>query len=162
MVRNSVLLATEKQNTKAEKLALTWKDLFLNQQELHNKKTKSLSQFTIDFSEQKTHLEKQFENLYIIANKTDKSFIGAVEAQKVKQIKGIENLEKRLLKAEKRVHIEQLERIISLQNELFPNQSLQERKINFSQFYLEYGNGLIEKLLQELQPLCQEFKVIIL
>ena len=162
LVRNSVLLATEKQNTKAEKLALTWKDLFLNQQELHNKQTKSLSQFTIDFSEQKTHLEKQFENLYSIANQTDKSFIGAVEAQKVKQIKGLENLEKRLLKAEKRVHIEQLERIISLQNELFPNQSLQERKINFSQFYLEYGNGLIEKLLQELQPLCQEFKVIIL
>ena len=162
LVRNSVLLATEKQNTKAEKLALAWKDLFLNQQELYNKKTRSLSQFTIDFSEQKAHLEKQFENLYSIANQTDKSFKGAVEAQKVKQIKGLENLEKRLLKAEKRVHAEQLERIISLQNELFPDQSLQERKINFSEFYLEYGNTLIKKLLEELQPLSQEFKVIVL
>ena len=162
LVRNSVLLATQKQHDKAEKLDLSWKDLFLNQQELYNKKTKELSKFTIDFSAQKAHLKLQFESLNQIALQTDKSFIGAVEAQKVKQIKGLENLEKRLLKAEKRVHNEQLERLFSLQNELFPNQSLQERKANFSEFYLEYGYSLIEKLLENLKPLEQEFKVIIL
>ena len=161
LVRNSVLLATEKQNIKSEKLELSWRNLFLNQQDLYNKKAKEFSQFNIDFSNQKELLKKQFKDLYVIADKTDKSFAGAVKAQEAKQIKGLENLEKRLLKAEKRVHIEKLERIISLQNILFPNQSLQERKINFSEFYLEYGNTLIEKLLLELKPLSQEFKVII-
>jgi len=93
---------------------------------------------------------------------TDKSFLGAVKAQEAKQIKGLENLEKRLLKAEKRVHQEQLNRIIALQNELFPNQSLQERKVNFAEFYVEFGEVLIEKLLTELKPLEQEFKVVVL
>ena len=32
------------------------------------------------------------------------SFIGAVDAQQRKQLKGLENLEKRLLRAEKRKH----------------------------------------------------------
>ena len=135
LVRNSVLLATEKQNNKADKLQLSWKDLFTNQQELFNTKTKEFSTFNIDFSEQKEHLKQQFEKLIAIASQTDKSFIGAVNAQQTKQTKGLENLEKRLLKAEKRVHAEKLERIIELQNELFPNQGLQERKLNFSELY---------------------------
>ena len=162
LLRNSVLLATQKQAEKADKLELSWSDLFTNQRVLLDSKTKDFSQFKIDFSEQKEHLKKQFENLYTIANQTDKSFIGAVKAQEIKQIKGLDNLEKRLLKAEKRIHTEKLNRIVSIQNELFPNQILQERKANFSEFYLEFGNTLIEELLTELNPLSQEFKIITL
>ncbi len=162
LLRNSVLLATKKQVAKADKLQLTWSDLFLNQQELFNQKTKLLSDFTIDFTAQKYTLKKQFDALHEMAQTTDKSFLGAVKAQEAKQMRGLDNLEKRLLKAEKRVHQEQLNRIISLQNELFPNQSLQERKINFSEFYLEFGAELIEKLLKELKPLENEFKVVVL
>lgn len=162
LLRNSVLLATEKQIAKAVKLSLSWKDLFSNQDDLINKKTSEFSQFTIDFSEQKEHLKKQFKNLYTISNQTDKSFIGAVKAQEIKQLKGLENLEKRILKAEKRIHADELERIVLLQNELFPNQSLQERKANFSEFYVEFGARLISELLKELKPLNQEFKVVVL
>ena len=160
LLRNSVLLATEKQVQKADKLELNWADLFSKQQDLISNKTKLLSNFDIDFTTQKEHLKKQFENLYQIASKTDKSFIGAVKAQEVKQIKGLENLEKRLLKAEKRVLSEKLERITSLQNELFPNQSLQERKANFSEYYLEFGPKLIDKLFTELKPLNMEFTIV--
>ena len=162
LVRNSVLLATQKQAEKADKLVLSWTDLFSNQQELFDKKTKEFSEFTIDFSSQKERLQKQFEELYSIASKTDKSFVGAVKAQETKQTKGLENLEKRLLKAEKRVHTDKLERILLIQNELFPNQGLQERKVNFSEFYLEIGSTFIDKVLNELQPLEQEFKVVVL
>jgi bacillithiol synthase len=162
LIRNSVLLSTEKQNEKANKLNLSWKDLFGNQKELYDKKAKEISIFTIDFSEQKNHLKKQFENLYEMALQTDKSFIGAVKAQEVKQTKGLDNLEKRLLKAEKRVHKNELERIINLQNELFPNQSLQERKVNFAQFYLDFGPNLLEKLFFQLKPLEQKFTIITL
>lgn len=162
LVRNSVLLATTKQVQKADKLNLSWVDLFSNQQELFDNKTKEFSKFKIDFSEQKEHLKQQFGKLQEIANQTDKSFIGAVNAQQTKQIKGLENLEKRLLKAEKRVHAEKLELILLLQNELFPNQGLQERKANFSEFYLDTSRALIEKLLDGLDPLEPNFTIITL
>ena len=121
-----------------------------------------MSGFPIDFSPQKELLRKQFENLYEIANNTDKSFAGAVKAQEAKQIKGLANLEKRLLKAQKRKHSEILERITDLQNELFPNLSLQERQANFSEFYLENGTDLIDKLIVRLKPLESNFEIITL
>ncbi|TRX15836.1 bacillithiol biosynthesis BshC, partial [Flavobacterium franklandianum] len=97
-----------------------------------------------------------------VATKTDKSFIGAVKAQETKQNKGLENLEKRLLKAQKRKLSDVLQRITYLQNELFPNQSLQERQTNFSEFYLEYGDNLIPTLVKQLQPLDNKFEIIVL
>jgi bacillithiol biosynthesis cysteine-adding enzyme BshC len=162
LLRNSVVITTTKQLEKAAKLEMGYEDFFLKQQELFDKKTKELSKFTIDFTEQKEVLKKQFETLLTIATQTDKSFIGAVKAQLAKQTKGIDNLEKRLLKAEKRIHKDRLQRILALQNEIFPNQSLQERQTNFSEYYLEYGTTFLTKILSELKPLDQEFKVITL
>ncbi len=161
LLRNSVLLSTEKLATKADKLGLNWSDLFLKQFELSNKKTAELSEFPIDLSKQKEALQKQFEELYIIADKTDKSFSGAVKAQETKQIKGLENLEKRLLKAQKRKHDSELQRIFDLQNELFPFGNLQERQTNFSEFYLESGTDLITELFSALKPLENKFDIIV-
>jgi bacillithiol biosynthesis cysteine-adding enzyme BshC len=162
LLRNSVLLVTEKQAKKADKLNLSWKDLFSEQAELLNNKTKQLSEFPIDLSAMKAQLQKQFESLYEIANHTDESFIGAVKAQEVKQIKGLENLEKRLLKAQKRKLSDVLQRITDLQNDLFPNESLQERQANFSEFYLENGENLIPTLVKQLKPLDSKFDIIVL
>ncbi|HLF52001.1 bacillithiol biosynthesis cysteine-adding enzyme BshC [Flavobacterium sp.] len=162
LLRNSVLLATGKQAKKADKLELSWMDLFSKQADLVNLKVKEFSEFPIDFSSQKAVLQQQFDHLYQIANQTDQSFLGAVKAQEAKQIKGLENLEKRLLKAQKRKHSEALERITDLQNELFPNHSLQERTANFSEFYLENGENLIPTLINLLNPLETKFNVIAL
>jgi len=161
-VRNSVLLATEKQAAKADKLELTWQDLFKKPQDLANILVKRHSQFELDFSAQKAFLRQQFDALYAMAEKTDKSFSGAVKAQEAKQIKGLENLEKRLLKAEKRKHAELLQRIENLQMELFPNGALQERFSNFSEFWLAYGDSLIPKIAATLKPLDNRFDIIVL
>ncbi|TDX12262.1 bacillithiol biosynthesis cysteine-adding enzyme BshC [Flavobacterium sp. S87F.05.LMB.W.Kidney.N] len=161
LVRNSVLLATEKQAKKADNLNLSWKDLFSKSEVLINAITRKLSPFPIDLTEQKEALEKQFNYLFELAEKTDKSFSGAVKAQEVKQKKGLENLEKRLLKAQKRKLQDQLQRVTDLQCELFPNYSLQERQANFSEFYLENGEQLIPLLIQKLKPLENNFNIII-
>ncbi|AWA30029.1 bacillithiol biosynthesis cysteine-adding enzyme BshC [Flavobacterium magnum] len=162
LIRNSVLLATEKQAGKAERLELQWRDLFMKQDALANKKIRSLSEFPVDLSEQKKFLSDQFKKLHDMALHTDKSFTGAVKAQEIKQIKGLENLEKRLLKAQKRKHADELERITNLQNELFPLNGLQERSANFAEFYLEYGDLLIERLVDTLQPFSHHFSVLVL
>lgn len=159
LLRNSVLLATEKQVEKADKLSLTWRDLFLNPSALKDKVVKKESDLNLDFSEQKMFLETQFAKLREIAKLTDISFIGAVEAQEKKQVKGLNNLEKRLIKAEKKQHAEKLNRIMALQNELFPYGGLQERTLNFSEFYLVSGNRLIEDLMQTLRPLALDFTI---
>jgi hypothetical protein len=69
-------------------------------------------------------------NRCTIAHKTDDSFLGALKSQETKQLKGLENLEKRLLKAQKRKLNDALERITNPKR-VVPNQSLQERQTNF-------------------------------
>lgn len=162
LLRNSVLLATEKQAKKADKLNLNWSNLFSKQENLINHKTKELTEFSIDLGNLKTQLKEQFESLYTIASQTDESFIGAVKAQEAKQNKGLENLEKRLLRAQKRKLSDILNRITDIQNDLFPNQSLQERQTNFSEFYLENGESLIPMIINQLKPLENKFDVITL
>jgi uncharacterized protein YllA (UPF0747 family) len=125
-----------------------------------NKKVREISNIDIDFSIQKKHLEEQFHFLYRLAEQTDKSFLGAVKSQEKKQIKGLMNLEKRLLKAQKKKLADQVIRMTELQNQLFPNQSLQERNANFSELYLEFGDQLIHQLVLNLQPLKGEFLIL--
>ncbi len=160
LLRNSVLIITERQKEKLQKMNVAVKDLFLNQNDLMTKVTKDISEIDIDFTPQKEHLKKQFEDLYTLAEQTDKSFKGAVGAQETKQIKGLENLEHRLLKAQKRKLESILERVRLLQDELFPRQSLQERNMNFSEFYLEHGEEFISALMHQLEPLKGEFLIL--
>ncbi|MFK5880264.1 MAG: bacillithiol biosynthesis cysteine-adding enzyme BshC [Flavobacteriaceae bacterium] len=160
LLRNSAVVITEKQSKVLKKLSINLDELFLKQQDLVNKKITEYSDLIIDFSEQRQQIDSHFEKLEEIATQTDKSFIGAVKAQKQKQLNGLDNLEKRLLKAERRKYKDLTARIKQVQDQIFPKQSLQERNTNFSELYLEYGDGLIPKLKEALKPLDLEFTII--
>ena len=162
LLRNSALVKSGKQASKLANLNILDKDLFLDRNSFINKKVRKISNIDIDFSEQVEHLESQFEHMFELAEQTDKSFIGAVKAQEVKQLKGLKNLEKRLLQAQKKKLADQISRCTELQEQLFPNQSLQERNTNFSELYLEYGDQLIPELLEALEPLKGEFLILTL
>ncbi|MCF6182424.1 bacillithiol biosynthesis cysteine-adding enzyme BshC [Lutibacter sp.] len=160
LLRNSGLLISKKQQAKMHRLNISVLDLFEKQEVLINQKIKEISNLKIDFSNQKEFLKQQFIQLKEIAKQTDYSFLGAVNAQEKKQLNGLSNLEKRLLKAEKRKYNDIVNRITLLQNELFPNQSLEERIRNFSEIYQKVGKDLIPELIQNLNPLDLEFTVL--
>ncbi|GGI58092.1 putative cysteine ligase BshC [Winogradskyella haliclonae] len=160
LLRNSVLIKTEKQARKQQSLDITDTDLFLKRDSFINKRVRKISNINIDFSEQTEHLKHQFVGLHQLAKDTDKSFLGAVEAQEKKQLKGLQHLEKRLLKAQKRKLADQIARATELQEQLFPNNSLQERNTNFSELYLEFGEVLIPELLKSLEPLEGDFTIL--
>ncbi len=162
LLRNSVQVLTEKQERKLSTLNISIEELFLKQNDLLKLKVNENSEETVDFKEQREFLEKQFVMLREVAKKTDVSFIGAVNAQEKKQLKGLQNLEKRLLRAEKRKQHELVSRITILQDEVLPNQSLEERQRNFSEYYLEYGASFIDALKENLKPLDLEFTVLVM
>lgn len=161
LLRNSAQIISEKQATKLTKLTISLEDIFLKKSELLKKKVLGISEEKIDFTEQKEFLKQQFVTLRALAEKTDVSFVGAVNAQEKKQLNGLESLEKRWLRAEKRRHKNFVDRIVFLQNEILPNGSLEERQRNFSEYYLAHGNILIKELKKGLKPLQLEFTVLI-
>ncbi len=159
LLRNSALFVSEKQFGKAQRLGLEVRELFLPQNTLINKKIRQISNIDIDLSPQREHLREQFTSLHVLAQETDPSFAGAVKAQEVKQLKGLDHLEKRLLKAQKRKLKDQVNRMVTLQNALFPEQGLQERNRNFSECFLELGDAWVPTLLEGLNALDLRFTI---
>ena len=160
MLRNSVLLISEAQEKNLHKLGLTHHDIFLKNNILENKITQRLSEYPIDFSAQRACLQEHFAQLHQIAAHTDKSFLGAVKAQEAKQLKGLDNLEKRLLKAQKKKYRETLDRVIDLRVSLFPKESLQERVDNFSEYMIESQGQFINTLVKHLSPFDLRFVIL--
>ncbi|NVK52347.1 MAG: bacillithiol biosynthesis cysteine-adding enzyme BshC [Flavobacteriaceae bacterium] len=160
LLRNSVQIISAKQQRKLNSLDISKEELFLDLHELLALKVKENSTIQLDFSKLKEQLKTQFDQLKETATQTDISFLGAVNAQEKKQLNGLEKLEKRLLRAEKRRQKELVARITEIKNQLFPNQSLEERQRNFAEYYLEYGADFIEVLKKNLKPLELTFTVL--
>lgn len=162
LLRNSVQVVSEKQAKKLNNLNISFEEIFMKQHELLAKKITENSDIPFSFQDAQVLLEQQFAALQRVAEQTDVSFVGAVNAQQQKQLKGLENLRKRLLRAEKRKQADLVDRISELQNQLLPNQSLEERQRNFSEFYLEYGSKFLKVLKNHLHPLQLEFTILVM
>ena len=134
--------------------------MFLDQDQLLSKKVIENSEIKIDFAKKINYLKNQFKDLKQVAKNTDVSFVGAVSAQENKQIKGLHNLEKRLLRAEKRRQKELVFRIKELQNQLLPNYGLEERQRNFSEYYVAHGPSFLKALQGALKPLKLQFTIL--
>ena len=160
VLRNSALLIAEKEAKKIAKLKLTSEDLFLKRNSLINKKIRQISNIDLDLNFLKKQLAIQFDFLMDLTKETDASFLGVVEAQKMKQFKGIEVLEKRLLKAQKRVLKDEVQRLVRLHELLFPDDTLQERKINFLTFYLIMGDSFFDIIFNSFDALRSDFVLI--
>ena len=70
-------------------------------------------------------------------------------------------MEKRLLKAQRKKLSDHVSRLSSIYEKLFPNGSIQERKVNFTTFFQIYGKQFINELFKILDPLSNKFDVII-
>lgn len=159
IVRNSVLILNQKQKTKLEKLDLDYKDLFRPLFELVSGNVMEHTDTKIDFAYYKSQIQQIFNELSEKSTQTDITFAKMVNAQRVKQLKGMTKMEQRLVKAEKKKNSERVERIENIYSELFPKGNLQERVMNFSDFWLEYGNAFVKEIYEEIHP--YEFRFII-
>ena len=134
--------------------------MFLEKNLLISKVIKENSKISLDLNFLKDQLESQFDFLEDLIKKTDKSFKGAVIAQKKKQIKGISNLEKKLLKSQKRKMNDLVERINIIYESIFPNNDLQERQVNFFELYEEHGIDILSFLKKNIDPFDNNFTVL--
>lgn len=159
IVRNSVLILNQKQQSKLERLDLDYQDLFSPLFELVSGNVMQHTDTKIDFAYYKSQIQHIFNELSEKSAQTDITFANMVNAQRVKQLKGMTKMEQRLVKAEKKKNSERVERIENIYSELFPKGNLQERVMNFSDFWIVYGNEFVKEIYDEIHP--YEFRFII-
>ncbi len=160
LLRNSFLLVEKKWNEKIAKLNFSIKDFFSTENILIEKLVKRETNVQLDLAEEYNSFEKMYDHLKSLASKIDSTLIQHIGALQTKSHKQLQNLEKKMLRAEKRKFPEQQRQVKNIKQALFPSGNLQERTDNFMPYYAKHGSAFIDKIYEYTQPLGKEFTIV--
>lgn len=150
--RNFGLVVNKSNARKLHKLPIETKDLFLDTQTLVRKFVEANAEATLSLEEEQQAIARVFEAVKAKVTEVDKSLEGYVGKEEKNTHKILQNIEKRLKKAEEKnqeIHVRQLE---SLKEKLFPGNNLQERSENFLNFYIN-NPTFLDEILAHFEPL---------
>ena len=159
MPRNFALVVNQASQKRMDKLGISADELFADEVTLRRSFVERNSENSLSLAFEIDDVNEIFERILRKSVAIDQTMKGPVEAEKVKIIASLENLEKRIKKAEERNQETSVTQLLALKQKLFPDGGLQERKENFLNFYLN-DNLFITKLLAEFEPLDYRFNII--
>lgn len=157
-MRSSVALLTPPVLKKLEKLGLTAVQFLGDVEQLINNYVKQGLTDDANLAVEKQKAEAFFEAIIAKAEKTDATLKQSATTEKQKLLTALDNLEGKMLKAEKRKQETTVNQIRSIQEVLFPGGIGQERHENFIPFY---HPDFIDELIPYLNPLDKQFKVFV-
>ena len=159
MPRNFALVVNQASQKRMDKLCITAEELFADNVTLKRSFVEQNSDNSLSLAFEIDDVNEVFERILRKSLAIDQTMKGPVEAEKVKVIASLENLEKRIKKAEERNQETAVTQLLALKQKLFPDGGLQERKENFLNFYMN-DNTFITKLLAEFDPLDYSFNIV--
>jgi len=161
VLRNSFLVVEKKWQKKIEQLELSLEDLFLKQEHLFTHIVKNRAENPVSLNGNFEKATELYEHIKTQASKVDQTLLRHVEAIQTRSLNALQELEKKMLRAEKRKFSDVQRQVEKIKSALFPNNGLQERVENFSLFYAKWGRSFIEDLYSHSPALEQEFTVLI-
>lgn len=159
LVRNSFLFLNANQAKKLNKLGLSIRDLFSDEQELI-KKIVSMGDGEISFDKEHTEISDAMDVLTKKAIEIDQSLTQVFAGEKQRILKSLYNLEKRAFKSLKQKNEQKISQVKALKDRLFPGGGLQERTDNFSGFYEMYGEELFDHIYDAIDPVDTRLNVL--
>ncbi len=160
VLRNSFLIVEKKWLEQIQRLNYTSEDFFLPEQELLKRLVQRDSKNQTKLNGSLPELEQLYESFKKQAAAVDATLEKHVEALKSKTVYRLQELEKKMLRAEKRKFSDQQRQIHTIKTHLFPGNGLQERFDNISYYYAKWGKEFIKLLYEQSQTLEQEFTVL--
>jgi len=160
ILRNSGLIIPKRIASKITHMDLDIYDLFKSTDEIKNNWTKKHSDHELSLREEWRQMQHLFEKIRLRSFKIDPTLAQSTDAVQARLERAINNLEKKLLKAEKKNYHTRLEQIDHIKSDLFPKDSLQERSENFGLFYVKWGHQFIDELVRNFEPLAFKFTVL--
>lgn len=162
VLRNSFVWAEEKRVEQLTAMGLELADLFLPMHDQMNKITRTKSENPTSLEQELETVKAAYTAIEQAACKTDKSLYQHVQALRTQALKKLEQLEKKMLRAEKRRFGKEAERLEQIRKELLPNNNLQERVENMSFLYARFGSEIMDVILRHSLSLEGKFGIIII
>lgn len=160
MPRNFALVVDHTVQRKLEKTGLDLSLFFDEKNYLHNHWTLKNSGKDLTVGAERATISEIYHRLKERAESIDKTLGPFTGAEGTRVMNGLEKIERKLLRAEKRVHAEKLNQIDTVKDALFPNGNLQERTDNFLNFY-QQDRQFISKLIRYFDPFDYQFNILI-
>lgn len=160
ILRNSFLVIEKKYGNLLHKLSLQSIDLFKGESALFNELVTRQSTLTLDLKDGKAALEATYGQIKKVVEQIDVTLLQHTSALQTKGLKGLERLEKKMIRAEKRKFSDQQHQISKVYSNLFPKDSLQERTENFMLYYAKWGKEFFKVIYENSLALEQEFCVV--
>jgi len=162
VLRNSLLLVEEKWNSKIAGLGFGMETFFLPGAAILNELVKRDSATQVHLTNEIRDAHAFYGHLKKISSQVDKTLEIHVVALETKMVKQLQELEKKLLRGEKRKFADQSRQIGAIKAALFPNNNLQERVENFMPYYAKYGPEFLQWIYDCSPVLEQQFVVVTL
>ncbi len=163
VLRNSVQLIEADEKALMDKLNIDTKTLFQSKESLYKLLISELE--SEQFYSLAEELKASLQNTELLASKAgekDPTLRAHVEAEGKRQEKFIQHLEKKLYRVAKHKHESTLRKLDILLEALLPGGGLQERKENIFTYIYRHGFGVIDLLVEELDPANEKFTVLYL
>ncbi|TMI96526.1 MAG: bacillithiol biosynthesis cysteine-adding enzyme BshC [Bacteroidetes bacterium] len=161
VLRNSFLIVEKSWQERITKLGFSIEDIFLSAEKLLNRIVMNESKNEVKLNGSLSELEQLYESFKKQASAVDATLEKHVEALKLRTVQRLQELEKKMLRAEKRKFTDQQRQIQAIKEHLFPGNGLQERIDNISYYYAKWGREFIDKLYEHSLNLEQEFVVML-
>lgn len=162
LVRNSFLLIDAATQKKIEKIGFEPLDFLKDYTELSLKYIEKKATVFFKLETEKKQIDVLFNKLKDKAQVFDSSLNTYLEAEKIKTLKFLENLEQKVKRAQKQKHESALNQIKNIKEKLFPDNALAERKENFIMYYAQTGNLFFETIYENINPVKAQLNVVYL
>ena len=160
VLRNSFLIVEKKMQEKINKLGFNDEDIFLAEQVLVNKLVIRETDKKLQLNGTLSATEQLYESIKQQAVSIDTTLEKHVNALKTTTLHRLRELEKKMLRAEKRKFSDQQRQIQAIKAKLFPKNGLQERYDNILYYYAKWGNEFIKLLYDQSLTLEQQFVAV--
>ena len=160
ILRNSFLIVEKKWQEKISNMGFSIKDFFKTEQQLLTELVSRQKNGELKLAKEMEAAIQLYSKVKSKASDIDKSLQQHVEALQARALKPLQELEKKLLRAEKRKYEAEQRQIHAIKTALFPKDGLQERIDNFMPYYSRWGKEFFEILYKYSLTIEQEFGVI--
>ena len=158
--RNSFLIVEQKMTRLMEKLQLSAEDIFKDETLLLNNIIKARSTLQLTLEKEIEQSAGFYDHIRSLTEKVDMTLTKHVNALEMKAGKALKNLEKKMLRAEKKKYAAQSVQLHKLKTALFPRNTLQERVENVLPYYARYGKSFIDMLYEHAPTFDKKFGVL--
>ncbi|MGY6744760.1 MAG: bacillithiol biosynthesis cysteine-adding enzyme BshC [Cecembia sp.] len=159
MPRNFALVLDHAIQRKIDKLGLDDASLFQSIQAWKNNLLLTEGEMDVTLRKEKEKLSTLFQQMANEAVQLDKTLGGAFEAGKVRALKIMDQMAKKVKKAEERRLSDVIRQREAIQDYCYPGGSPQERVENFMKFFLT-DPDFVEKLFANFDPLDFDFMIL--